>query len=54
MITREVILSAIGLFLKWFGFGIIIIASAIIWIPKTIWEMGLIISDNIRNHYTDD
>ena len=37
-----------------FGFALIVLASSIVWVPKLIWQMGIIITDNIRDHYTDN
>jgi len=36
------------------GFGVIVIISSCIWIPRLIWQMGVIITDNIRDHYIDN
>lgn len=34
------------------GFACLIVISAPIWLPRTAWQMGLLISNIIRTHYT--
>ena len=38
---------------KYVGFTLIVAVSAVVWIPRTAWQMGIIISDNIRTFYLD-
>ena len=53
-ITKAILLFISKQAIKWILFIIVIILSSIIWIPKTVYDMGLIISDNIRKYFTDD
>jgi len=42
------------LILKIISFGVVIVLSALIWIPIIAWKMGLILSDNIVKYFVND
>jgi len=39
---------------RWIGGAAIIILSIVIWLPISIWKTGLIVSDHIMKHMTND
>ena len=39
---------------QWTGGAAIIVLSIVIWLPISIWKTGLIVSDHIMKHMTND